>query len=77
MTVRLSDAATEHVDALVAEGVFASRASYLTWLVEREAQRKAAWQEVVQLRREGRLHDPEADLIVKAAAAGRHDHLGL
>ncbi len=42
MTVRLSDEATDFLDARVAVGPFTSRALYLTWLVEREAQRERA-----------------------------------
>lgn len=69
MTVRLSDEAAAHVDRLVDEGTFDSRASYLTWLVEREAQRAEAWQEILRMRRDGiPMRDPELDAIAKATS---------
>jgi Arc/MetJ-type ribon-helix-helix transcriptional regulator len=37
MTVRMADESMEHVDRLVAEGAFASRAQYLNWLVRKDA----------------------------------------
>lgn len=68
MTVRVSDSATQHIDALVDEGTFTSRASYVAWLVEREAQRLDARREILQMRQDGMpLENP--DLV------GMHERL--
>lgn len=69
ITVRLSDEAANHMDRLVARGDFDSRAQYLTWLVEREAKRAAAYEDIVRLRATGDLHDPELELVVKATSS--------
>lgn len=68
MTVRMSAVATEHIDALVRDGVFDSRAQYLNWLVEREDQRHRALADLDGLRAAGALQDPEVEAIVTATA---------
>lgn len=68
MTVRLSDLATEHIDSLIQEGLFDSRASYLTWLVEREAQRAQAWLDLQHMREQGTLDDADSAAIIKATS---------
>lgn len=76
MTVRLSDEATTYIDKLVRESTFDSRASYLTWLVGREAQRAEAWAEILRMRREDiPMNDPELDAIVKATSGRSLAHL--
>ena len=42
----------------------------------REAQRQAAWQEILRLRADGILDDPELHTVVKAGAASGYAHLG-
>ncbi len=55
MTVRLSDQATEYVDRKIAEGPFASRAEFLSWLAEREAAQERDRAELMRLRADGQL----------------------
>lgn len=62
MNVRLSDEAAKHIENRVGSGLFGSRAQYLTWLLEREAQRERALADLQQLRDQGALADPNPEL---------------
>ncbi len=62
MTVRVSDRAADHIDAVVRNGRFESRAQYLTWLVEREARRQRDLADLEKLRAAGALDDPTPEL---------------
>ena len=75
MTVRISDEAAAHIDALVHDGSFGSRAQYLSWLVEREATRARAWADIQKMRAEGTIHDAELESIVKATSSRSLRHL--
>ncbi len=58
MTVRMSEQATDHIDANVENGRFDSRAQYLTWLVEREVRRQRDLADLERLRATGGLGAP-------------------
>ena len=75
VTARLSDLATAHRDRQVSAGTFDSRAASLTWLLEREAQRAANWQELLRLKAEGALHDRDTEAIVQATSGRSLTHL--
>ena len=68
ITVRLADDAVQAVDETVREGLFASRATYLTWLVQRDAMRRRSLADLQRMAAEGEPY-PELHGLATSAAA--------
>ena len=49
LTVRLADASVQHVDQLVADGAFPSRAQYLDYLVRRDVMLRRSLADLAKL----------------------------
>lgn len=68
IAVRLPDALVAYVDRAVAEGRVRSRAELVTRLIERDARRQRAEEDLVLLTEKGLVRDPEALAIAQATA---------
>lgn len=68
IAVRLPDELVAYVDQAVAEGRVKSRAELMARLIERDARRQRAEQDLQRLTERGALNDPELLDIVKSAS---------
>lgn len=68
IAVRLPDELVAYVDAEVAAGRSRSRAALVARLIERDARRRRAEQDLEQLAKRGALHDEELLAIVGSVA---------
>ena len=69
IAVRLPDALVAYVDQAVAAGRVRSRAELVTRLIERDARRQRAEDDLALLTEKGLAMDPEALAIARATAA--------
>ncbi len=69
IAVRLPDELVAYVDRAVAEGRARSRAELVTRLIERDARRQRAEEDLAVLADRGLLRDPEALAIARATAS--------
>jgi Arc/MetJ-type ribon-helix-helix transcriptional regulator len=68
IAVRLPDELVAYVDQAVAAGRVKSRAELVARLVERDARRQRAEEDLQRLIRRGAVNDPEALAIVESVA---------
>ena len=69
IAVRLPDELVAYVDEAVASGRVKSRAELVTRLIERDARRQRAEEDLQRLAEQGALDDDELLAIVKSASA--------
>ncbi|MCY7373904.1 MAG: ribbon-helix-helix domain-containing protein [Spirochaetaceae bacterium] len=69
IAVRLPDDLVAYVDQAVARGRVKSRADLVARLIERDARRQRAEDDLALLVEKGCAHDPEALAIARSAAA--------
>lgn len=68
IAVRLPDELVAYVDAAVAAGRVKSRAELVARLIERDARRQRAEEDLQRLAEHGALHDPDLLAIVESVA---------
>jgi len=69
IAVRLPDELVAYVDRAVAEGRVRSRAELVARLIERDARRQRAEEDLAVLAEQGSVRDPEALAIARATAS--------